>query len=60
MPAVKLHQCLVAAFISVMDDADRPRSDRVTDVVEPGDEDETAGYPLALHLHLASIGTQRT
>ena len=48
MPAVKLHQCLVAAFISVVDDADRTRSDRVTDAVEPGDEDETAGYPLAL------------
>src|SRR4029077_14651596 len=48
MPAVKLHQGLVAAFISVVDDADRLRSDRVTDAVEPGDEDETAGYPLAL------------
>ena len=54
MPAVKLHQGLVAAFISVVDDADRLRSDRVTDAVEPGDEDETAGYPLALHRHLAS------
>src|ERR1700746_2762028 len=45
MPAVKLHQGLVAAFISVVDDAYRLRSDRVTDAVEPGDEDETAGYP---------------
>ena len=58
MPAVKLHQCLVAAFISVVDDADRLRSDRVTDAVESGDEDETAGYPLALRRHLASIGVR--
>jgi hypothetical protein len=42
MPAVKLHQGLVAAFISVVDDADRLRSDRVTDAVEPGDEDVSA------------------
>ena len=60
MPGVKLHQGLVAAFISVVDDADRLRSDRVTDAVEPSDEDETAGYPLALHRHLASIDTKRT
>ena len=60
MPAVKLHQGLVAAFISVVDDADRLRSDRETDAVEPGDEDETAGYPLALQRHLASIATNRT
>ena len=30
MPAVKLHQGLVAAFISVVDDADRLRSDRTS------------------------------
>ena len=58
MPAVKLHQCLVAAFISVVHDADRLWSDRVTDAVESDDGDETAGYPLALHPHLASIGVK--
>jgi|SRR6516165_8050712 len=42
-----LHQGLVAAFISVVDDADRLRSDRVTHAVELGDEYEThPGTPL--------------
>ena len=57
MPAVELHQGLVAAFISVVDEADRLRSDRVTDAVEPGDENETAGdtHPVHLHRHTFEV-----
>jgi hypothetical protein len=48
MNTIKLDHRLVTTFIGIVDDADRPRSHRIPDAIEPRDEDETAGYPLAL------------
>ena len=42
MPAVKLHDGLVVAFVRVMDDADALLPNRIADAVDPGDEDEPA------------------
>jgi hypothetical protein len=43
MPAVKLHDRLVVAFVGIMDHCDRMVPDRVADAIDPGDQDETPG-----------------
>ena len=49
MPAMKLDQRLVAAFISIMNDRYGMLPNGPSSAVDPGDENEPAGHSLALH-----------
>lgn len=49
---MKLHQRLIVAFVGIMDHGDGVMPDRVTDAIDPGDQDKTAWNALALrHRH---------
>jgi hypothetical protein len=58
--ATQLDHCLVAALISVVDNAHGLGSHGVADAIEGGDQEEATCDPLALYGHLLPLHLQRT